>query len=152
MAIHFFTEDTTFNLPQKLIRKRWLKEIAKEEESEILELNYIFCSDEYLHQINVDYLNHDTLTDIITFDNSDEEGMIEGDIFISIDRVLENATTHQCSEEDELSRVISHGLFHLLGYKDKKKEEAALMRSKEAMAIELFQKISVSRGTGIKKQ
>lgn len=151
MAIHFFTEDTNFQLPQKLIRKRWLKEIAKEEGSEIVELNYIFCSDDYLHQINVDYLNHDTLTDIITFDNSDVEGIIEGDIFISIERVFENAKTHQCSDEDELSRVISHGLFHLLGYKDKKKEEAALMRSKEKMAIELFQKINVPRGTGKKK-
>lgn len=151
MAIHFFTEDTNFQLPQKIIRKRWLKEIAKEEGSEIVELNYIFCSDDYLHQINVDYLNHDTLTDIITFDNSDVEGIIEGDIFISIERVVENAKTHQCSDEEELSRVISHGLFHLLGYKDKKKEEATLMRSKEKMAIELFQKINVPRGTGKKK-
>ncbi|NVJ87508.1 MAG: rRNA maturation RNase YbeY [Algoriphagus sp.] len=148
MAIHFFTEDIRFQLPNKLTRKRWLKEIASGEGFKIIELNYIFCSDEYLHQINVDYLNHDTLTDIITFDNSDEKGKIEGDIFISIDRVFDNAKTHHSSNEDELSRVISHGLLHLMGYKDKKKEDASLMRSKENLAIDLFHKINVPRGTG----
>lgn len=141
MAINFFTEDIPFNLPKKLKRKQWLKSIALSESFLITELNYIFCSDDYLHQMNVDYLNHDTYTDIITFDNSEEEAKIEGDIFISVDRVRENAAKHNITEELELSRVISHGLFHLMGYKDKSKEEALKMRSKEEYAIELFDKL-----------
>lgn len=139
MAIHFFSEEIKFELAQKLKRKSWLKNIAKEEGFLIGELNYIFCSDDYLFQINVDYLAHYTFTDIITFDNSEKEGEIEGDIFISIDRVRDNASKHQQLEDVELSRVISHGLFHLMGYKDKTKEEAELMRSKEEFAIKLFQ-------------
>lgn len=141
MAINFFTEETNFNLPAKLKRKNWLKQIASTENFKIGELNYIFCSDEYLFQINVDYLDHDTYTDIITFDNSEEEKMIEGDIFISIDRVKENASNLNQSEQKELSRVISHGLFHLMGYKDKSKEQASTMRNKEEFAIDLFEKI-----------
>lgn len=141
MAINFFTEDIPFNLPKKLKRKQWLKSIALSESFLITELNYIFCSDDYLHQMNVDYLNHDTYTDIITFDNSEEETKIEGDVFISVDRVRENAAKHNITEELELSRVISHGLFHLMGYKDKSKQEALKMRSKEEYAIELFDKL-----------
>lgn len=140
MAIHFFSEDTKFELSQKLKRKNWLKKIAETEGFKIQELNYIFCSDEYLYQINVDYLNHDDYTDIITFDNSEEEKAIEGDIFISIDRVKENAQKHQQTEDRELSRVISHGLYHLTGYKDKSESEAKQMRAKEEFAIELFEK------------
>ena len=139
MAIHFFSEEIKFNLPDKQNRKNWLKKITLDENFKIGELNYIFCSDEYLYQINVDYLEHHTYTDIITFDNSEEEGKIEGDIFISIDRVRENAANHQQTENTELSRVISHGLFHLMGYKDKSKEQSELMRSKEDFAIKLYQ-------------
>ncbi len=141
MAINFFQEETSFQLNQKLLRKKWLKSIAEKEKFKIVDLNYIFCSDEYLYKINVEYLDHKTYTDIITFDNSEEEQKIEGDIFISIDRVRENSKKLQIPIQDELSRVISHGLFHLMGYKDKKKEEAELMRSKEEFAINLFQKI-----------
>lgn len=140
MAIHFFTEETPFQLKQKLNRKKWLKEIAKGENYSINELNYIFCTDEYLYEINVEYLNHDTYTDIITFDNSEIENEIEADIFISVDRVKENASKLNVPIEDELSRVISHGLFHLMGYKDKKKAEVELMRSKEEFAINLYKK------------
>jgi probable rRNA maturation factor len=139
MAINFFTEDIKFDLTQKQKRKNWLKQIAQSENFKIGELNYIFCSDEYLYQINVDYLNHHTYTDIITFDNSEEEQLIEGDIFVSIDRVKENAQKLNQEESSELSRVISHGLLHLMGYKDKTKTDAEVMRSKEAFAIELFQ-------------
>ncbi|MDO8966558.1 rRNA maturation RNase YbeY [Algoriphagus sp.] len=139
MAVNFFSEEIKFDLPQKLKRKAWLKKIAQSENFKLGELNYIFCSDEYLYQINVDYLNHHTYTDIITFDNSEEEETIEGDIFISIDRVKDNATKHQENEESELSRVLSHGIFHLMGYKDKSKEQAELMRSKEAFAIKLYE-------------
>lgn len=138
MAINFFTEDIKFDLPQKQKRKTWLKQIAQSENFRVGELNYIFCSDEYLYQINVDYLNHHTYTDIITFDNSEEKKLIEGDIFISIDRVRENAQKHNQEESSELSRVISHGLFHLMGYRDKTKSDAEVMRSKEGFAIEIF--------------
>lgn len=141
MAINFFEEEVSFSLKEKRKRKTWLKNIAEAENHKISELNYIFCSDEYLLNINVEYLDHDTYTDIITFDNSEEENIIEGDIFISIDRVKENSKTLNVEEEKELSRVISHGLFHLLGYKDKSKEEANLMRNKEEFAINLFEKI-----------
>lgn len=141
MAINFFEEETKFRLDKRQKRKKWLKSIADSEEFKILDLNYIFCSDEYLYNINVEYLNHDTYTDIITFDNSEEEDKIEGDVFISIDRVEENSKKLQVPIEDELSRVISHGLFHLMGYKDKKKEEVEMMRTKEEFAINLFQNI-----------
>lgn len=141
MAINFFTEDIKFNLPNKLKRKSWLNNLAKTEGFKIAELSYIFCSDEYLHKMNLDYLNHDTYTDIITFDNSDGEEIIEGDIFISVERVRENAKQLNLSEELELSRVISHGLFHLMGYKDKTKTQKAEMRKKEEFAIVLFDKI-----------
>lgn len=141
MAVNFFTEDIKFNLPNKLKRKAWLNNLAKTEGFKITELSYIFCSDEYLHKMNLDYLDHDTLTDIITFDNSEEEGIIEGDIFISVDRVRDNAKQLSLTEEVELSRVISHGLFHLMGYKDKTKTQTLEMRGKEEFAIELFDKI-----------
>ena len=141
MPINFFTEELPFSLKEKRKRKAWLKKIAESENHTIEELNYVFCSDDYLLNINVEYLDHDTYTDIITFDNSEDEGVIEGDIFISIERVKENSRTLKVTEEKELSRVISHGLFHLLGYKDKSKAEASLMRSKEELAIKLFEEI-----------
>ena len=138
MAVHFFSEDIDFKLPQKLRRKRWLMQLAAEAGFRIKELNYVFCSDEYLYQMNVDYLNHDTYTDIITFDNSEKNGELEGDIFISVDRVRENAKTLKVEEGTEFTRVLAHGLLHLMGHKDKTKEEASLMRSKEEEAIELY--------------
>jgi len=138
MAINFFQEDIQFNLPQKNLTKRWLRKIATIEGFQISDLNYIFCSDEYLYNINLEYLDHDTYTDIITFDNSEEENLIEGDIFISIDRVRDNANKEQQDEIKEAIRVISHGLLHLCGYKDKTQEEAKLMRQKEDEAIDSF--------------
>lgn len=141
MAINFFTEDIDFELPQKLKHKNWLKELAKTEGYKILELNYIFCSDEYLFQINVEYLNHDDYTDIITFDNSEDEKTIEGDIFISIDRVKENATKLDQDFNKELNRVISHGALHLMGYKDKSESESKKMRLMEDLAITLYEKL-----------
>ena len=138
MAVHFFSEDVLFELPEKLRRKRWLKELAIKSGFRIKELNYIFCSDEYLFKMNIDYLNHDNYTDIITFDNSEKKGELEGDIFVSVDRVRENATTLKVEEGTEFTRVLAHGLLHLMGYKDKSKEEASLMRSKEEEAIELY--------------
>lgn len=141
MAISFFTEDLKFILPEKTKRKRWLKSIAIKEGFKITDLNFVFCSDEYLHKMNVSYLNHDTLTDIITFDNSEKKEIIEGDIFISVDRVKENALENKEDQLTELSRVISHGLFHLCGYKDKSSKEAEIMRQKEEYAIKLFESL-----------
>lgn len=141
MAIHFFSEDLPFELTEKLRRKRWLKQLANSRGFVIRELNYVFCSDEYLYQMNVDYLNHDTYTDIITFDNSEKTGELEGDIFISVDRVRENANTLKEEETTELTRVLAHGLLHLMGHKDKTKKEASLMREKEEEAIELYRLI-----------
>jgi probable rRNA maturation factor len=135
--IHFCTEDITFSLKEKLKHKAWLNEVAKQEGKKILELTYVFCSDEYLLQINQEYLNHDTLTDIVTFDNSEDPKKIEGDIFISIERVLENGNKLGTSDT-ELERVMVHGLLHLLGYKDKKKEDKALMTQKEDFYIKQY--------------
>jgi probable rRNA maturation factor len=138
MAIYFFSEEINFELKEKLIRKRWLKSIATKAGFTIKELNYVFCSDEYLYRMNLEYLNHDTYTDIITFDNSEKEFDIAGDIFVSIDRVGENAQTNNQKAETELNRVLVHGLLHLMGYKDKTKEESTLMRQKEEESINLY--------------
>ncbi|QIL39505.1 rRNA maturation RNase YbeY [Pedobacter sp. HDW13] len=130
-AISFFTESVTYNLPQKLKIKKWLKASIEKEGFKLGELNFIFCSDEYLLGINQQYLSHDTYTDIITFDNSDEEKLIVSDIFISIERVKENAITFKTSAFDEVCRIMMHGTLHLLGYKDKGKAAKALMTQKE---------------------
>ncbi len=128
--ITFLTEDITFGLKEKLKHKAWLKDTAKAEGFTIGELNYIFCSDAYLLDINQKYLGHDTLTDIVTFDNSEDPKMIEGDIFISVERVRENAIKFDTGDS-ELKRVMVHGLLHLAGYKDKDKAQKELMRNKE---------------------
>lgn len=130
-AISFFSESVNYNLPQKLKIKKWLKASIEKEGFKLGELNFIFCSDEYLLGINQQYLNHDTYTDIITFDNSDEEKLIVSDIFISIERVKENATTFKTSAFDEVCRIMMHGTLHLLGYKDKGKAAKTLMTQKE---------------------
>src|SRR5699024_9477925 len=101
------------------------------------EVNYIFCDDDYLFKINVDYLDHDTLTDIISFDYSDKLN-IQGDIFISVDRVKENAKLFKVSLENELRRVMAHGILHYCGYKDKTEEDSKIMRQKEEEKIALF--------------
>ncbi|MFD2036409.1 rRNA maturation RNase YbeY [Belliella marina] len=141
MAVQFFDEDSGFNLKNKNLHKKWLKTIAEQEGYKVGELTYIFCSDEYLYKINVEYLNHDTYTDIITFDNSEEADMIEGDIFISIDRVKENSARENNGFQTELQRVMSHGILHLLGYKDKTKKDKKIMREMEDKSISLFDKI-----------
>lgn len=132
-----FHSETKFNLTQKLLHKRWLAALAKQEGFSIGDINYIFCDDDYLLKINLEYLNHDTLTDIITFDYV-EDGFLNGDIYISIERVRENAVIFSVPFEQELLRVLSHGVLHLCGYKDKTDTDAALMRKKEDSAIQLF--------------
>lgn len=129
--INFFTEDISFNLKQKTGLRKWVKACIQAEGFRLKELNFIFCSDNYLLRINKEYLKHDTFTDIITFDNSEKDKYIVGDIFISVDRVRENAISFKASEQDELHRVMIHGTLHLLGYPDKGKEAKAVMTSKE---------------------
>ncbi|MBC3539492.1 rRNA maturation RNase YbeY [Rufibacter sediminis] len=138
LPIEFFTEEVEFEVKNEEKVKTWLSEIISKYSFELESLNYIFCSDEYLHQMNVEYLEHDTLTDVITFDNSDFEGVIEGDVFISIDRIVDNAATFNISPEEELHRVMAHGLLHLLGFDDKTPEKKELMRSKENECLDLL--------------
>ncbi|AKQ47065.1 rRNA maturation factor [Rufibacter radiotolerans] len=138
LPIEFFTEEVDFEVKNETKVKEWLFEIISEYSFEVESLNYIFCSDEYLHQMNVEYLDHDTLTDVITFDNSDIEGVIEGDVFISIDRIVDNATTFNTPIEKELHRVMAHGLLHLLGFDDKTPEKQAIMQSKEEECLALI--------------
>ncbi len=134
-AINFFTQDIKFTLKNKSKVRLWLSAVAKKEGAAIEELNYIFCSDNYLLELNKKHLNHNTLTDIITFDTAVTSSVVEkqiiGDIFISIERVKENASTFKVSFEKELHRVMVHGLLHLLGYKDKKPADKTEMTSKE---------------------
>ncbi|MBB3054609.1 rRNA maturation RNase YbeY [Mucilaginibacter gotjawali] len=130
-AIHFFEEDITYKLKNKTLVRQWITQTILAEGYKLKELNYIFCSDAYLLQINQQYLNHDTYTDIVTFDNSETEKVIIGDIFISIERIRENAAKFSTSETDELHRVIIHGALHLLGYKDKTPATKQKMTQKE---------------------
>jgi rRNA maturation RNase YbeY len=130
-SIHFFEEGLKYMPDQADTIRRWIDKSIQSEDKKAGELNIIFCSDDYLHKINLEYLNHDTFTDIITFDNSEEEDSIEGDLFISIERVQENARDIGVSFEEELARVMIHGVLHLIGYKDKSPEESQKMRAKE---------------------
>ena len=135
-----FHSETVFTLSQKMLHKRWLTLLAQKEGFKIGDINYIFCNDEYLLKINLEYLNHDTLTDIITFDYV-ENTILNGDIYISIERVMENSEIFSVPFKQELLRVLSHGVLHLCGYKDKTDEDAAVMREKEDFAIQLFNTI-----------
>ncbi|MGF7074249.1 rRNA maturation RNase YbeY [Mucilaginibacter sp. 3215] len=130
-AINFFEEDTTFKPKQKTQLRQWIRDTVIAEGFKLKELNYVFCSDAYLLQINQQYLDHDTFTDIVTFDNSEVEGEIVGDIFISIDRIRENGAKFKTGETDELHRVIIHGALHLLGYTDKSVVTKQKMTQKE---------------------
>src|SRR3954453_15304076 len=118
----FFQEEIEFKVPQSVKTNKWIKTISQSEGYKIGDLNYIFCSDEYLLEINKQYLDHDYYTDIITFDNSEEEGRIEGDIYISVDRVKENAVDFGTDSDTEMRRVLIHGLLHLMSYTDTSEE------------------------------
>jgi len=122
--------------------KRFVKELVANEGKQLKELSLVFTDDEYLLEVNKQYLNHDYFTDVITFDYSDFPN-VSGDVMISLDRVKDNAQSMNLDFETELYRVVFHGALHLCGYKDKKKEDAALMRSKEDFYIQMF----VSRET-----
>lgn len=125
-----FNYEIDFELENSEEVKSWISKVILEENCNEGDINYIFCSDEYLHKINLEFLNHDTLTDIISFDYSVGKEL-RGDIYISVDRVTENASDYGTKFNDELDRVIIHGVLHYCGYKDKTKDEECLMRSKE---------------------
>jgi len=130
-AIQFFEEDISYKLKNKTLVRQWIKDTITAEGFKLKELTYVFCSDAYLLPMNQQYLDHDTYTDIITFDNSEVEGDIVGDIFISVERIRENAAQFNITETDELHRVIIHGALHLLGYTDKTVVTKKKMTQKE---------------------
>ncbi len=132
-----FNYETDFELVNEEAFKNWIIDIVDSEASAVGEINYVFCDDDYLHKINVEYLNHDTLTDIISFDYT-VGNLIQGDIFISIERVKDNANDFNVSFEEELKRVMAHGVLHYCGYKDKTDADVELMRQKEEEKIKLF--------------
>ena len=137
MAISFSTENIDFELEDKTKVKKWISEVVKAQGKKVGQIGYLFCDDVYLIEANRTYLNHDTYTDIITFDYVVGD-IISGDIMISVERVKENATKFSTSFEQELHRVIIHGVLHLLGQKDKLESEAAEMRKKEEAALFLW--------------
>ena len=132
-----FNYETDFELENEAQYEDWISRIIQSEGFDEGEINYIFCDDEYLHKINVEYLDHDTLTDIISFDYT-VGNLIQGDIFVSIERVQDNANDFKVSFEEELKRVLSHGVLHYCGYKDKSPKDEALMRSKEEEKMQMF--------------
>lgn len=125
-----FNYENDFVLPFEERTQKWISSVISDEGFKEGEINYIFSDDDYLHKINVEFLNHDTLTDIISFDYTIGK-ILQGDIFISTERVTDNSKDFNTSFDDELHRVIVHGILHFCGYKDKSEEEARLMRSKE---------------------
>lgn len=136
--INFFSEDVKYTLKNKLQIRSWINDTILAEGYALEELNFILCSDEYLLAINQQYLNHDTYTDVITFDNSETLKTIVGDIFISIERIQENAKQFKGTIQQELCRVMVHGTLHLLGYKDKGKAAKTLMTQKEDQYLALL--------------
>ena len=136
-GIEFIVENVDFALADAAGLTSWIERIAKVHEYEIVQLTFIFCSDEYLHQVNVEYLDHDTYTDVITFDNADTSDVLEGDVFISVERVRENAQQLGVPFCEELHRVMIHGVLHLLGYADKDLLSQTAMRKKEDDCLSL---------------
>lgn len=135
--ILFFTEGVNFILKNKKLVRSWILNCIEQESGSFDSLNFIFCKDEYLHQLNMSYLGHDTFTDILTFNNADKGDDISGDIFISTDRVRENAEKFQTTFLNELHRVMIHGVLHLLGYHDSSEKQRKVMRRKEDYCLSL---------------
>lgn len=132
-----FNYETDFELQDEAKYEEWIGEIIDSEDKTEGEINYIFCDDEYLLQKNIEFLDHDTLTDIISFDYT-MGSLISGDIFISVERVQDNAADFKVSFDEELRRVMAHGVLHYCGYKDKTDEDSVLMRTKEEEKMQLF--------------
>lgn len=135
-----YNYETEFSLDDEVKLTGWINSLINEEGYRLEEINYVFCNDEYLHKLNVEFLNHDTLTDIISFDYTVGK-LIQGDIFISIERVQDNAKDFGITLDNELHRVMAHGVLHYCGYKDKSDDEASVMRSKENYYLELLAKL-----------
>ena len=133
----FFTQSLTFTLRNKNAIRIWLLQLIATEKYQFHQVNFIFCNDKYLHKINLQYLKHNNYTDIITFDNSNTNRIVEGDIFISIQRVKENAKTFNIPFRNELLRVMAHGILHLCGYKDKTPKAKLVMTIKEDYYLSL---------------
>jgi probable rRNA maturation factor len=138
MAILYASYQTRFKLPNSKKTSAWIEKVAKAEKAKIGSLSYVFCTDSYLLGINQEYLDHDTLTDIITFDFTEFPGLLDGEIYISIPRVRENAKSLKIEFINELHRVIIHGVLHLLGYKDKTTKAKAQMRAIEEKYLRLL--------------
>lgn len=138
MAIYFSTENIDFHLPYPEKVKNWITRVVKLQGKRVGEINYLFCDDAYLINVNRTYLNHDTYTDIITFDYV-AGNIISGDIMISVDRVVENAQLFNTSFEHELHRVIIHGVLHLLGQGDKSEAESKEMREREEESLTIWE-------------
>jgi probable rRNA maturation factor len=134
-SINFFTEDTSFKLTNRSVYKNWIKTVIVDYGFVPGEISYVFCSDNYLLSINIEHLKHNTYTDIITF-NYNEEDRISSDIFISIDRVKENASKFHITFAEELARVMIHGVLHLIGFNDKTEDEKQKMRLQEDNSLE----------------
>lgn len=132
-----FNYETDFELDNEAVVEQWLSRVIESENKKEGEINYIFCDDDYLHKINMEYLQHDTLTDIISFDYC-VGSEINGDVFVSIERVKENALDFKVAFDEELKRVLVHGILHYCGYKDKSDDDEILMRAKEDEKILLF--------------
>ena len=132
-----FNYETDFNLKDESLLKDWIRTVASDQDFELGEINYIFCDDAYLHKLNVEFLDHDTLTDIISFDNSLGK-LLNGDIFISVERVMENAADFKVSSEEEIHRVMIHGVLHYIGFKDMSEEDKKEMRSAENRALSIL--------------
>ncbi len=139
-TIHFRNADKTFLFPNKTVIKKFIGLLFKEEKKVLTELTYVFCSDEFLLEINRNYLQHDFYTDIITFDLSETQHEIIGEIYVSLDRIKENAEELETSLKEETLRVLFHGALHLCGYKDKTKSQIATMRKKEEQYLQLYEK------------
>ena len=134
--IEFFSENE-FQLQREVAITEWLSQIISSEEYVLGELSFVFCNDEFLHRINLEFLNHDTLTDIISFDYSLGKE-VHGEIYVSTERVADNAQDLNLEFEEELHRVLAHGVLHLCGYGDKTDDEVTIMRSKENEALKLL--------------
>lgn len=138
--IHFFFEETDFSLKRRQTLREWLKDCCNNEARKPGLINYIFCSDEYLLNINKQYLDHHYYTDIITFDQSDRPGFVYADLFISVDRAKDHAHDFEVSFANEIHRLMVHGLLHLLGYDDKTSADKQLMTEKEDYYLSLLAK------------
>ncbi len=136
--INFFCEDVKLTIKNKTQIKNWIFQVIKQYNCRPQTINYIFCSDDYLREVNKQYLDHDYYTDIITFDQAETEGDVAGDLYISIDRIQDNANELAVSFEQELHRVLIHGVLHLIGYDDLTDEGETEMRQLEDQALALL--------------